>query len=211
MLASIQVLRMNAQEEESERDGAETPLPALESLGGPPGDIMPSPPLRPYGWRENVDNGYESADSMPTLRSVSDSGGDEMILSSDDEDEIPFGRTGDRAVLTATHAIQAFERSQGRTYSDRDSERAASEEHLATEEEDEDVSSASDIPVAETPTEGEPPRSEPPFVTDGRGRVVWTSPAEEDKSTEEENREQTSRLEVATGSGGLLGWFSALF
>ena len=207
MLASIQVLRMNAQEEESERDGAETPLPALESLGGPSGDIMPSPRLRLYGWRENVD-GYESADSMPTLRSVSDSGEDEIILSSDDDDEIPFGRTGDRAVLTA---IQAFERSQGRTYFDRDAERAASEEHLATEEEDEDVSSASDILVAETPTEGETPRSEPPFVTDGRGRVVWTSPAEGDKSTEEENREQTSRLEVATGSGGLLGWFSALF
>ena len=72
-MASIQVLRMNAQEE-SGRDGVETPLPALEPLeqtGGPLGDIpfdMPSPP---YDWRGDADDGYESVDSMPDLQSVS--------------------------------------------------------------------------------------------------------------------------------------------
>jgi hypothetical protein len=89
MLASIQVLRMNTREEESGRDAAETPLPALESLernGEPSRDIasdLPSSQFRSFGWRMSVDDGYESVDSMPGLHSVSNS--------SDDEDETFLG------------------------------------------------------------------------------------------------------------------------
>jgi len=208
---------MNAQEEETERDRAETPPPALVSLernGGPSGDNdfdMPSPQFRPYGWRENVDDGYESADTMPTMRSVSN---DELIDSSDEdsyEDEDPSRGLGDSAVLTAAHAVERIQSIQQPTGSQRRFHRAVVA-RAAVEEEEEggDVDSES-----ETPEFGElEPRSEPPFVTDGRGRVVWTSPAEEDKSsqpTEEQNGELASRPEAATGSGGLLGWFNALF
>jgi E3 ubiquitin-protein ligase makorin len=86
------------------------------------------------------------------------------------------------------------------------------EEEEEEEEEDGDVDSTLDEPVLETSIEEL--RPEPPFVTDGRGRVVWTSPGEEDKTsrpTEEQTGEPASRSEVASGSGGLLGWFNALF
>lgn len=214
MLASIQVLRMNAQEG---RDEAETPLPALgplEQNGGQLGDIsfdMPSPQFRPYDWRGNVDDGYESVDSMPDLQSVSNDDEGEELNDEDNEDE--DGRRamilGDRTVLTAAHAveriqsIEQFSGSLGRRV-----ERA--EEPVEREGEDGDVSNI--IESSETSTEE--PRLEPPFITDGRGRVVWTSPAEEDKTSrpaEEENGEPASRPEAATGSGGLLGWFNALF
>jgi len=219
MLASIQVLRMNAQEE-SGRDGAETSLPALEPLeqnGGPLGDIpfdIPSPQFRPYDWRGNVDYGYESIDSMPGLQSVSNSSDDDVEELSDedsDEDEDLSRRAmrlGDRTVLTAAHAverIQSIEQFSGSLG------RRLERTEEPVEREDGDVTE-SDTPVLETSTEE--PRLEPPFITDGRGRVVWTSPAEEDKTSrpvEEENGEPTSRLETATGSGGLLGWFNALF
>ena len=212
MLASIQVLRMNAQEE-SGRDEVETPLPALEPLEQNDeqlGDIpfnMPSPQYRTYDWRGNVDDGYESADSMPDLQSVSND--DELeALSDEDDDEDEDARRamrlGDRTVLTAAHAV---ERIQLMETLGRGVERAEERER-----EDEDVTE-SDTPVLETSTEE--PRLEPPFITDGRGRVVWTSPAEEDKTsrpTEEVNGEPASRpSEAATGSGGLLGWFNALF
>jgi E3 ubiquitin-protein ligase makorin len=220
MLASIQVLRMNAQEE-SGRDGAETPLPALEPLeqnDGPLGDIafdMPSPQFRPYDWRGNVDDGYESADSMPDLQSVSNSDdAEERELSDEDNDEDEDARRamrlGDRTVLTAAHAverIQSIEQFSGS--SGRRDERV--EEPVEREGEDGDVAEL-DTPVSETSTEE--PRLEPPFITDGRGRVVWTSPAEEDKTSrpaEEENGEPASRPEANAGSGGLLGWFNALF
>ena len=210
---------MNAQEEEIGRDGAETSLPAFESLeqnGGPSGDItydMPSPQFRPYGWRENVDDGYDSVDSMPALQSVSNwSDNDEMDNSSDedsDEDESLSRRAmslEDRTILlTAAHVVerdQSIEQTQGR-------HRVFTErvEEPVREEEDENVDSA---PLLTDPS-GEPARLEPPFVTDGRGRVVWTSPAEEDKSMEEQNGEPTSIPGAATGSGGLLSWFNALF
>ena len=209
-MASIQVLRMNAQEE-SGQDGAETPLPALEPLeqnGEPLGDIpfdMPSPP---YDWRGDVDDGYESVDSMPDLQSVSNTDeGEELSDGYNDEDEDAL-RLGDGTVLTAAHAveriqsIEQFSRSLGRR----------AEEPVEREGEDGDVTEA-DMPVLGTSTEE--PRLEPPFITDGRGRVVWTSPAEEDKSSrpaeEENDGEPASRPEAATGSGGLLGWFNALF
>ena len=218
MLASIQVLRMNAQEE-SGRDEAGTPPPALEPLeqnGGPLGDIpfdMPSPQFRPYDWRGNVDDGYESADSMPDLQSVSND--DEMEeLSDEDNDEDDDARRamrlGDMTVLTAALAVerlQSIEQIPGTL--GRGVERVEERER-----EDGDVTE-SDTPVLETSTEE--PRLEPPFITDGRGRVVWTSPAEEDKTSrpaEEVNGEPASRppeAEAATGSGGLLGWFNALF
>jgi hypothetical protein len=193
---------MNSREEESGRDGAETPLPALESLeqnGGPSGDItfdMPSPQFRPYGWRVSADDGYESVDSMPGLQSVSNSSDDE---SSDEDDTLSRRamRLGDRTVLTATHAverIQSIEQFSGSL--------GRGEEPMEEEGEDDSTSN--------TPASTEEPRSEPPFVTDGRGRVVWTSPAE-DKATEEQNGEPAGRPEVASGSGGLLGWFNALF
>jgi len=200
MLASIQVLRMNAQEE-SERDGAETPLPALEPLG----DIafeMPSPQFRSYDWRGNVDDGYESADSMPDLQSISND--DELEeLSDEDEDTRRAMILGDRMVQTAGHAVERIQSIE--QFSGSSGRRA--EEPVEQEGEDVDVTE-SDTPVPEEL------RLEPPFITDGRGRVVWTSPAEEDKTSrpaEEENGEIASRSEAATGSGGLLGWFNALF
>jgi E3 ubiquitin-protein ligase makorin len=220
MLASIQVLRMNAQEE-SGRDGAETPPPALELLeqnGGPLGNVpfdMPSPP---YDWRRNVDDGYESVDSMPDLQSVSSDDvveelGDEGSNEDEDDDlSRTVMRFGDRTVLTAAHAveriqsIEQFPGSLGRRV-----ERAEEPVEREGEGEDGDVTEP-DTPVLETSTEE--PRLEPPFITDGRGRVVWTSPAEEDKTSrlaEEENGEPASRPEATTGSGGLLGWFNALF
>ena len=196
MLASIQVLRMNAQEE-SGREGTESPLPALEPLeqnGGLLGDVpfdMPSPP---YDWRGDVDDGYESVDSMPDLQSVSN----------DDEDEDAM-RLGDQTVLTAAHtveriqSIEQFSGSLGRRV----------EEPVEREGVDDEVTET------ELGTSNEEARLEPPFITDGRGRVVWTSPAEEDKTNrpaEEENEgESASRPEAATESGGLLGWFNALF
>lgn len=213
MLASIQVLRMNA-EEESGRDGAETPLPALDPLEqtvGPLGDIpfdMPSPP---YDWRGDVDG--ESVDSMPDLQSVSNDDEVEGLSDEDsDEDEDISRRTmgpGDRTVLTATHAIErirSIELSSGSL--GRRVERV--EESVEREGEDGDVTE-SDPPFLEISSEE--PRLEPPFITDGRGRVVWTSPAEDKTSqpTEEENGEPASRPETTTGSGGLLGWFNALF
>lgn len=192
MLASIQVLRMNAQEE-SEREGAETPLPALESLeqnSGPLRDIHFDVLSPPYDWRGDVDDGYESVDSMPDLESVSNS---------DDEDEDAM-RLGDRTVLTAAHtveriqSIEQFSGSLGRR----------AEEPVEREGDTE----------PDTPSTEEA-RLEPPFITDGRGRVVWTSPAEEDKTSrpaeEENDGEAASRPEAATESGGLLGWFNALF
>jgi hypothetical protein len=195
---------MNAQEE---REGAETPPPALEPLeqnGGPLGDIpfdMPSPP---YDWRgdvDDVDDGYESVDSMPELESVSNDDED----NNEDEDAM---RIGDRTVLTAAHTverIQSIEQFSGFW-------RRRAEEPVEREGVDGDVIE-SDTPVVGTSTEE--PRLEPPFITDGRGRVVWTSPAEEDKTSrpaEEENGgEPASRPEAATESGGLLGWFNALF
>lgn len=205
MLASIQVLRMNTREEESGRGGAETPLPALELLeqnDEPSGNTafdIPSPQLRPYDWRVSVDDGYESADSMPGLRSVYDLS-DDQSSDGDENSSRRAMRLGDR-VLTSTHAaerIQSIEQFSGR--------RVDRAEEPMEGGEDGEVDSTSDTPV---PTEE--PRSEPPFVTDGRGRVVWTSPAEEDKTTEEPNGEPAGRPEVAGGSGGLLGWFNALF
>ena len=221
MLASIQALRMNAQEE-SGRDGAETPLPALELLeqnGGPLGDIpfnMPSPQIRPYDWRGNVDDGYESVDSMPGLQTVFNSSDDEVEeLSDEDSDENEdlsrrAMRLGDRTVLTASHAVERIQSIEqfsgslgGRV------ERV--EESVEREERNGDVTE-SNTPVLDISSEE--PRLEPPFITDGRGRVVWTSPAEEDKTSrpvEEENGEPASRQEAPIGSGGLLGWFNALF
>ena len=201
MLASIQVLRMNAQEE-SGREGTETPLPALEPLeqnGGPLGDMPFDIPSPPYDWREDVDDGYESVDSMPDLQSVSND--DE----GDDEDEDAM-RLGDRTVQTAAHtveriqSIEQFSGSLGRR----------AEEPVEWEGVDGEVTET------DLGTSSEEARLEPPFITDGRGRVVWTSPAEEDKTnrpmTEEENDgEGASRPEAATESGGLLGWFNALF
>ena len=221
MLASIQALRMNAQEE-SDRDGAETPLPALEPLEQNDGTLrdvpfdMPSPQIRPYDWRGDADDGYESVESMPGLQTVSSSSDDEVEElndeDSDEDDDLSRRamRFGDRTVLTASHAVEGmqsieqFSGSLGRRV-----ERA--EEPVEREGEDGDVTE-SDTPVLETSTEE--PRLEPPFITDGRGRVVWTSPAEEDKTSrpaEEENGEPASRPEATTGSGGLLGWFNALF
>ena len=209
MLASIQVLRMNAQEE-SGGDGPEMPaLEPLERNGGPLRDIpfdMQSPL-----WRGNVDDGYESADSMPDLQSVSNDDDDEMEELSDedgDEDEDLSRRAmrlEDMTVLTAAHAverIQSIEQSSGSL-----GRRVEEAEFV---QRDGDVAG----PALETSTEE--PRLEPPFITDGRGRVVWTSPAEEDKTSrpaEEENGELASRPEATntTGSGGLLGWFNALF
>ena len=216
MLASIQVLRMNTREAEIGRDGAETPLPALEPLGdsGPSGDItfdMPSPQFRPNGWRASVDDGYESVDSsMPGLQSVSSSS-DEGPSDEDENLSRRAMRLGDSALLTATHAvervqsIEPFPGSLGRRV-----ERW--EEPIEEEGENGDLDSMTDTSMMETSTEES--RSEPPFVTDGRGRVVWTSPAEDDKTsrpTEEQTGEPASRPEVASGSGGLLGWFNALF
>jgi E3 ubiquitin-protein ligase makorin len=213
MLASIQVLRMNAQEE-SGRDGPETPPPALEPIeqnGGPLGGIpfdMQSPL-----WRGHVDDGYESADSMPDLQSLSNDDEMEDLNDEDgdeDEDEdlsMRAMRLGDMTVLTAAHAverIQSIEQSSG-------SLGRRVEEAEEPVQRDGDVAE-SDTPALETSTEA--PRLEPPFITDGRGRVVWTSPAEEDKTsrpTEEENGEAASRPEATTGPGGLLGWFNALF
>jgi E3 ubiquitin-protein ligase makorin len=180
---------MNAQEE-SER--AETPLPALEPLdqnSGPPFGML-SPP---YDVRGDVNDGYESVDSMPDLQSVSN----------DDEDEDAM-RLGDRTVLTVgrIHSIEQFSESLGRR----------ADEPVEGEGLEEDVTE-SDTPVLGTSTEE--PRLEPPFITDGRGRVVWTSPAEEDTTSrpaEEENGgEPAGRPEAVTESGGLLGWFNALF
>lgn len=185
MWASIQVMRMNSQGEESGQDRAETPLPALESLGRndeAPGDVasdVSSVPLRPWA----VDDGYESVDSMPALQSISNSS--DSALSDEDNDE-DAGPSRNRT--TAAHAIQSTEEISGSQVVER----------MEMDGDGGEVDSESDTP----------PRSEPPFVTDGRGRVVWTSPAEEDKSAEEESE---SRPEIATGSGGLLGWFNALF
>ena len=146
---------------------------------------------------DDVDDGYGSVDSMPDLESISNS---------DEEDEDAM-RFGDRTVLTAAHtveriqSIEQFSGSMGRR----------AEEPVEREGIDED-NTESDTPVFGTSTEE--PRLEPPFITDGRGRVVWTSPAEEDKASrpaEEENEEAASRPEAATESGGLLGWFNALF
>lgn len=186
MLASIQVLRMTTQEEESERDGTETPPPLepLEENSGPSGDItsdMPSPQFR---WRENVDDGYESMPALESVSSDEDSGEDESLPR-----------------MSTAYPVEC-------TQSNEQSSRRA-----AVERAEEVVEEADSGLVLESSTEqGGEPRSEPPFVTDGRGRVVWTSPAEEDKSsTEEQNGEPASRPEEATGSGGLLGWFNALF
>ena len=166
----------------------------LEQNGGLLGDVpfdMPSPP---YDWRGDVDDGYESVDSMPDLQSVSN----------DDEDEDAM-RLGDQTVLTAAHtveriqSIEQFSGSLGRRV----------EEPVEREGVDDEVTET------ELGTSNEEARLEPPFITDGRGRVVWTSPAEEDKTNrpaEEENEgESASRPEAATESGGLLGWFNALF
>jgi len=200
MWASIQVMRMNGQEEESGQDGAETPPPALESLGrngGPSGDVafdMSSLPIRPWA----VDDGYESVDSMPALQSVSNSSDSASSDEDNDEDPGPSGRLGDRTLLAAAYAaerIQSIEQVSGSQGHRRVVERVEMDE----------VDSESDTPATEEQ------RSEPPFVTDGRGRVVWTSPAEEDKSGRPTEEEPASRSEVATGSGGLLGWFNALF
>jgi hypothetical protein len=90
-------------------------------------------------------------------------------------------------VLTATHAV----------------ERIQSIEQISGSLVEEAVEREGDVTESDT--------REPPFITDGRGRVVWTSPAEEDKTSQGENGEPASRPEAATGSGGLLGWFNALF
>jgi len=47
----------------------------------------------------------------------------------------------------------------------------------------------------------------PPFVTDGRGRVVWSSTEDEDKAGDETG---TSEME-SNSRGGILGWFNSLF
>ena len=183
---------MNAQEE---REGAETPPPALEPLeqnGGPLGDIPFDMSSLPYFWRgdvDDVDDGYESVDSMPELESVLNDDED----NSEDEDAM---RIEDRTVLTAAHTVERIE----------SIEQFSGSLRRRAEEPVEGVDG--DGPVVGTSTE-------PPFITDGRGRVVWTSPAEEDKTSrpaEEENDGETaSRPEAATESGGLLGWFNALF
>ena len=177
---------------------------------------MPSPQIRPYDWRGNADDGYESVDSMPGLQTVFNSSDDEVEeLSDEDSDENEdlsrrAMRLGDRTVLAASHAveriqsIEQFSGSLGRRV-----ERV--EESVEREEGNGDVTE-SNTPVLDISSEE--PRLEPPFITDGRGRVVWTSPAEEDKTgrpVEEENGEPASRPEAPTGSGGLLGWFNALF
>ena len=147
-----------------------------------------------------MDDGYESVDSMPDLQSVSDDDED----NNEDEDAM---RLGDRTVLTATpvELIQSIEQFSG-------SLGHRAEEPVEREGAEGD-GTESDTPVPGTSSEE--PRLEPPFITDGRGRVVWTSPAEEDKTSrpaeEENDGEAASRPEATTESGGLLGWFNALF
>ena len=157
-----------------------------------------------------MDDGYESVDSIPDLQSVSNDDEVEELSDEDNDEDEDARRLGDRTVLTAAHAveriqsIEQFSGSLGRRV-----ERA--EEPVEREREDGDVTE-SDTPGLETSSEE--PRLEPPFITDGRGRVVWTSPAEEDKTSrpaEEENGEPASSPEATTGPGGLLGWFNALF
>ena len=240
----------------------------LEQNGGPLGDIpfdMPSPQIRPYDWRGNEDDGYESVDSMPGLQSVFNSSDDEVEeLSNEDsgeDEDLSRGamRLGDRTALAASHAvepIQSIEQFSGSLGSrveraeepvERDGDVTESDTPVLAEEprleppfitdgrgrvvwtspaeedktsrpaEEENGEEDGDVTESDTPvleTSSEEPRLEPPFITDGRGRVVWTSPAEEDKTSrpaEEENGEPASRPESVTGSGGLLGWFNALF
>ncbi|KDR65729.1 hypothetical protein GALMADRAFT_162397 [Galerina marginata CBS 339.88] len=77
-------------------------------------------------------------------------------------------------------------------------------------------------PTSDADRPGPPSNTDPPFVTDGRGRVVWTRPSEENKGeaaaeTSEAPAEESGR-ESGTGSGSsagtgrsILGWINALF
>jgi len=62
------------------------------------------------------------------------------------------------------------------------------------------------VPAREEETT-QTPASPPPFVTDGRGRVVWSSTEDEDKPGDDTT---TSEAE-GNSRGGILGWFNSLF
>ncbi|KAF8909415.1 hypothetical protein CPB84DRAFT_1843201 [Gymnopilus junonius] len=138
----------------------------------------PPPPLEAVG----APAGYDSESSMPRLESTS--------ATEDEED----GNWSDEPSDEEDLELQALARMGLIDFLAGQRESPAEEELPALEP----IDGGSD---------GEEESEDGPFVTDGRGRAVWTGPGEEDK------RDRSGEGDGDGGGDGrsILGWFSGLF
>lgn len=210
----------------------DTPPPPLEAAVDPDSEPSAAPAVQrrdnPWAGRYDSDD-----DSMPGLYSVSntseeDDDGDE---SDDDDEGLPsedvqlfaewvaerqISAVAGVAEPLAAHGDPDDEPPPLETVSDDDvpALEAACDNDLAVPEADDDLPPLETIPAATT-------NADPPFVTDGRGRVVWSRPREEDRS---ESEEQATESGTGTGTGtgsasgssggtgrSFLDWLHALF
>lgn len=223
MLTSINFLRENAEVDQADPNSPPPLMPIDETITT---ETLP-PRLTPdeefSGLERDFDGSESSDDSMPDLRSVSNSSDSDYDESDEDVEEIHgtrfhphdlrfdiagslraeevTARRGGRSSLSilnrglspATQRTVAQDGGTGRfsTVVGREEQR-----DVNTDIEDEEESS--DEEVAATISVSTP---EPPFVTDGRGRVVWTSPGENGSNDESNESREIQRAKVASANG----------
>jgi len=228
MLASINVLRENAETDQAHSNSAPPSEPIDETI-----TIETRPPrLTPdeefFGLERDFGGSESSDDSMPRLRSVSNSSDSDCDESDEDVEEIhgtdsatsfhphdlrfdiagslwaedATARRGGRSSLSIldrglSSATQQTVAQDGGT--ERFGTVVGREEQRDVNTDTEDDECSNDEEVAATisvpPTTLSMP--EPPFVTDGRGRVVWTSPRE--NGSNDESNELIVPREIPSG------------
>jgi len=200
-MASLDRLRASATNH-GEGQRALTPPPPLEAIATPAG----SP--HHHGRRRQRalfdDHGSDSGhDSMPGLESTSATEDDEW---SDDEDpsDAEDADVELRAMELARMGLLELIASQRGA----EETRGGDAEGLAAEPGQE---SDGELPPLE-PIDGSESESEDgPFVTDGRGRAVWTGPGEENKRDRSSERDGDGGGQAGGSGRSILGWFNALF
>ncbi|KAF8074821.1 hypothetical protein FPV67DRAFT_1605454 [Lyophyllum atratum] len=190
-----------------DRDIESSP-PPLEPIGR---QDTPPPPLIPIE-RERVD---DDDDEMPPLESVSNSSESEDEGGNYDQESdyepISGGQRMERPLdlLDLTHSEEAR---SAPVRSGRDVIHTHENEEANDDADDEDGAEVQDNTYAypqdtelEPVTASTPIVAEPPFVTDGRGRVVWSNKDAAEETSPEPSAEPQEAQARAAGSRSLLG------
>ncbi|EDR05631.1 uncharacterized protein LACBIDRAFT_294785 [Laccaria bicolor S238N-H82] len=223
MLASINFLRENAETDEAHSDSPPPLEPINETftIETRPPRLTPDEGL--FGVERDFGGSESSDDSMPDLRSVSNSSDSDYDESDEDVEETHDTNSGTSFlphdlmfdIAGSLRTEEATARHGGRSSSrtlNRDPQRTVIQDGgtgrfstVVDREEQRDVNTdieddegSNDEEVAATivpPTTVSMP--EPPFVTDGRGRVVWTSPRE--NGSNDESNESIVPREIPSG------------
>lgn len=159
--------------------GSETPPPPLEPIDSP---VVTSgrggPPLGDQSFRNGGRESMASDDSMPDLASVSDSSDD---YEGEEEESDGESYTGPTAATVDDYRFTASVGQGMGSLSVHEPQSFGASVPAVSETQEEGINN--DEAVQGGDVAGTEPAEASSFMTDGRGRVVWTSPGE--RSTDE--------------------------